>query len=86
MSEIMIIMQSSMHVPVDVDLAGSNPVEHARAAMIGQCCEDAMKPLFVLRGETNDAKKVRPSPLPIITFLCPLPHSVYIILKLRVHP
>lgn len=75
-----------MHVPVDVDLAGSNPVEHARAAMIGQSCEDAMKPLFVLRGETSDAKKVRPSPLPIIVFLYPPPNSIYIVLKLKVQP
>ncbi len=43
----------------DADLAGANPEEHARAAMIGQCCEDTMKPLFPLRAETNDAKKVQ---------------------------
>jgi hypothetical protein len=68
-------MQSSMHVPFDVDLAGSNPVEHARAAMIGQSCEDAMKPLFVLRGETSDAKKVRHVLLllPSLLFYIPLP-------------
>jgi len=39
------------------NLAGSTPVEHARAAMIGQCCEDALKPLFPLRTETDDGKK-----------------------------
>jgi len=38
-------------------LAGGNDLEQAKAAMIVECCEDACKPLAVLRSEKDDAKK-----------------------------
>ena len=41
-----------------IGLAGETPWEHARILMIGQCVEDAFRPLVALMSEKNPEKQV----------------------------